>query len=94
MHERRRWRNGTILEFYKSHPANKILLGQSIKHLVKVWKVLMLNLKPGRLLLLCILLESFGNIPAIFFMISYRSALSDLIIIVIHWPNSDHIANF
>ena len=73
MHERRRWRNGTILEFYKSHPADKILLGQSIKHLVEVWKVLTINLKPGRLLLLCILLENFGNIPDIFFIKTHGS---------------------
>jgi len=50
-------------EKFKNHlnplPMDKILFGQSLKHYIKLRKVLEINLKPGRLLFLCVLLESF-----------------------------------
>jgi len=50
---------------FKNHlnpfPMDKILLGQSLK---QVLKALEINLMPGRLLFQCVLLESFKNFPA------------------------------
>jgi len=40
-----------------------ILIGQTLKQYRKVLKVLERNLKPGRLLLACVLLESFKFFP-------------------------------
>ena len=65
-----------IIKHLKQFPLLLILLGQSLKHLGKVWKVLQINLKPRRLLLARILLESFENFrtnpyyePLLWFMI-------------------------
>ena len=43
-----------IIKHLKQFPLLLILLGQSLKHLGKVWKVLQINLKPGRLFLACV----------------------------------------
>ena len=58
--EEKKWE---YFENFKNHlkplPIDKILLGQSLKHLVKVWKVLEINLKSRKLLFPYSLVESF-----------------------------------